>query len=91
MAGPGIRTQDLYDESLAPYRSELSRQPIGTMIEARNRLADFINLHVPLQSALSTLRQVEIGFLFCFDLFLYIEILALLYNTRKKSIHLLYF
>ena len=28
MVGPGIRTQDLSDESLAPYRSELSRQPL---------------------------------------------------------------
>ena len=27
MVGPGIRTQDLSDESLVPYRSELSRQP----------------------------------------------------------------
>ena len=28
MVGPGIRTQDLSDESLTPYRSELSGQPI---------------------------------------------------------------
>ena len=27
MVGPGIWTQDLSDESLAPYRSELSGQP----------------------------------------------------------------
>ena len=33
MVGPGIRTQELSDESLAPYRSELSGQPI---FEARN-------------------------------------------------------
>ena len=29
MVGPGIWTQDLSDESLAPYRSELSGQPKG--------------------------------------------------------------
>ena len=32
MVGPGIRTQDLSDESLAPYRSELSGQPPITYI-----------------------------------------------------------
>ena len=32
MVGLGIQTQDLFNESLAPYRSELSRQPIREAI-----------------------------------------------------------
>ena len=39
MVGPGIRTQDLSDEILAPYRSELSRQPYDN--EVKTRISSF--------------------------------------------------
>ena len=43
MVGPGIRTQDLSDESLAPYRSELSGQPINNLQELLTELDKLFN------------------------------------------------
>ena len=51
MVGPGTQTQDLSDESLAPYRSELSGQP-----EAFGGTANKEN-KIPMQRTLDLLHQ----------------------------------